>query len=180
MRKLVEDSNYDVIAISESWLNSTVINAEVELIGYKLWRLDRQKKQNAGGDVCVYIPTVHWKQRCWRIWLAFRVQASISCGCRFSITNWDPFSCVLPIDHLTVSQIVLWMILWIRTHKRWLVERKSLSVGDLNCDMLKILPETDALNNLCSSLNLTQLITSPTRVTMQSSSLIDVMASNQC
>ena len=54
-----------------------------------------------------------------------------------------------------------------------------LVVGDLNCDMLKILPETHALNNLCSYLNLTQLITSPTWVIMQSSSLIDViMASN--
>ena len=56
---------------------------------------------------------------------------------------------------------------------------ENFVVGDLNCNMLKILPETDALNNLCSSLNLTQLITSPTRITMQSSSLIDViMASN--
>ena len=107
MRKLVEDSNYDVIAISESWLNSTVINAEVELIGYKLSRLDRQKKQKRGRRrLCVMcIPAVHWKQRCWRIWLAFRVQASISCGCRFNITNWDPFSCVLPIDHLTVTSV---------------------------------------------------------------------------
>ena len=57
--------------------------------------------------------------------------------------------------------------------------KKIFVVGDLNCDMLKILPETDTLSNLCSSLNLTQLLTSQPRVTMQSSSLIDViMASN--
>ena len=29
--------------------------------------------------------------------------------------------------------------------------KKIFVVGDLNCDMLKILPETDTLNNLCSS-----------------------------
>ena len=51
-------------------------------------------------------------------------------------------------------------------------------VGDLNCDVLKILPETDALNNVCSSLNLTQLVTSPKRVTVQSSSLIHVIISS--
>ena len=51
MRKLVEDGNYD-IAISESWLNSTVTNVEVELMAYKLSRLGRLKK--TGGGVCVY------------------------------------------------------------------------------------------------------------------------------
>ena len=52
-------------------------------------------------------------------------------------------------------------------------------VGELNCDMLKITQEANALKDFCSSLNLTQLITSPTRVTPQSSTLIDViMTSN--
>ena len=51
--------------------------------------------------------------------------------------------------------------------------------GDLNCDMLKITKEANALTNFCSSLNLTQLITSPKRVTPQSSTLVDViMTSN--
>ncbi|CAB3992224.1 Hypothetical predicted protein [Paramuricea clavata] len=48
-------------------------------------------------------------------------------------------------------------------------------VGDLNCNLLKSGPESDALNELCSSLNLFQLIKEPTRVTLQSSSLIDVI-----
>ena len=38
--------------MSESWLNSTVSNAEVEIEGYKLSRLDRTTK--SGGGVCVY------------------------------------------------------------------------------------------------------------------------------
>ena len=48
-------------------------------------------------------------------------------------------------------------------------------IGDLNIDILKKNQESRALMNLCSSLNLTQLITSPTRVTSQSSTLIDVI-----
>ncbi|CAB4041599.1 Hypothetical predicted protein, partial [Paramuricea clavata] len=51
--------------------------------------------------------------------------------------------------------------------------------GDLNCDLLKCSPESDAFYNLCSILNLSQLVTLPTRVTPTTSSLIDViMTSN--
>ena len=52
-------------------------------------------------------------------------------------------------------------------------------LGDLNCNLLKNCPEGNALNDLCATLNLKQLVTSPTRVTEHSSSLIDViLASN--
>lgn len=52
MRKLAEENDFNIIAISESWLNNTVTNAEVEIAGYKLSRLDRVKKP--GGGLCVY------------------------------------------------------------------------------------------------------------------------------
>ena len=52
MRQLAHENNYNVIAISESWLNSSVINTEVEIAGYKLYRMDRLNR--LGGDVCVY------------------------------------------------------------------------------------------------------------------------------
>lgn len=52
LRELAGEKNYDVIAISESWLNSTTKSAEVEIAGYKLTRLDRLKKK--GGGVCIY------------------------------------------------------------------------------------------------------------------------------
>ena len=44
LRELMREKNYDVLAISESWLNSTTTNAEVEIAGYKITRLDRTKK----------------------------------------------------------------------------------------------------------------------------------------
>ena len=43
------------LAISESWLNSKVRNAEVEMDGYELFRLDRVHKP--GGGVCGYVRT---------------------------------------------------------------------------------------------------------------------------
>ena len=45
-----ERKGFDVLAISESWLNSTVSNAEVEISGYKLFRQVRLRKK---GGVCV-------------------------------------------------------------------------------------------------------------------------------
>ena len=51
-----------------------------------------------------------------------------------------------------------------------------LVAGDLNCDMFKpCSPEANALLDLCNSVNLTQLIKEPTRVTENSSTLIDVI-----
>ena len=48
-----------------------------------------------------------------------------------------------------------------------------LVVRDLNCDLLTSSYESRALNLLCSSLNMKQLITGPTRVTTISEILID-------
>ena len=48
----MREKDYDVLAVSESWLNSTMTNAEVEIDGYKLTRLDRLGKNEDG--VCVY------------------------------------------------------------------------------------------------------------------------------
>ena len=39
-------------------------------------------------------------------------------------------------------------------------------LGDLNCDLLKSCHEGNTLKDLCNTLNLTQLVTSPTRVTL--------------
>ena len=52
LRSLVQENELDVLAVSESWLNSSVKNAEVEIQDYKISRLDRQKK--IGGVVCIY------------------------------------------------------------------------------------------------------------------------------
>ena len=52
----MRDNVYDIFVVSEScFLNSTISNAEVEIPGYTLSRLDRKKKP--GGGVCVYTRT---------------------------------------------------------------------------------------------------------------------------
>ena len=53
LKEIVHRIDYDIFVVSESWLNSTVSNAEVAIEGYKLTRLDRIRKTSGG--VCVYI-----------------------------------------------------------------------------------------------------------------------------
>ncbi|RMX50698.1 hypothetical protein pdam_00013218, partial [Pocillopora damicornis] len=43
----------DIITIFETWLNTTVTTLELQIDGYKLYRLDRLHKR--GGRVCTYI-----------------------------------------------------------------------------------------------------------------------------
>ena len=44
LRSLVQENGLGILAVSESWLNSSVKNAEVMIQGYKISRLDREKK----------------------------------------------------------------------------------------------------------------------------------------
>ena len=52
LRELAISNNIDALTISETWLNSTVTNGEVNIDGYKVYRLDRLHKK--GGGVCAY------------------------------------------------------------------------------------------------------------------------------
>lgn len=47
LRLLVQENGLDILAVSESWLNSSVKNAEVEIQGDKITRLDREKKTSS-------------------------------------------------------------------------------------------------------------------------------------
>ena len=53
LRELVRLAKFDIITISEKWLNTSVTSAEVNMDGYKLIRLGRLHKR--GGGVCAYI-----------------------------------------------------------------------------------------------------------------------------
>ena len=84
MRELMREKDYDVLAVSESWFNSTVSNAEIEMVGYKVMRLDRLDK--IGGGVCMYTRAALRviESNISRIYLGFLNQDSTSCGFRYS------------------------------------------------------------------------------------------------
>ena len=48
IKEMALQNNFDILTFSETWFNSSVTNASVELEGYKLYRLDRLGKIGAG------------------------------------------------------------------------------------------------------------------------------------
>lgn len=46
-------NEFDIFAISETWLDSSISNIEIEISGYTIFRLDRPNK--VGGGVCAYV-----------------------------------------------------------------------------------------------------------------------------
>ena len=82
VRNLMTEKEYGILAISESWLNSSVTNAEVEIEGYKPIRLDRPKHR--AGGVCVYVRRDLSKAKSF---LEFQILAFISYGYKFNTRN---------------------------------------------------------------------------------------------
>ncbi|CAB4011738.1 Hypothetical predicted protein, partial [Paramuricea clavata] len=173
---LILRSDFDVFTISETWFNSTVKNKEYSIDGYKLIRLDRLKK--AGGGVCAYIRNslkvrvlrdITKTSQCGfqQLWLSLQHKKLKSLVICVAYRPPDtPVSCLR--NELTAAY----------THAVML-GKDILVAGDLNCNLLVDSTESCALRDLCSTLNLTQLISSPTRVTETSQTLIDViLASN--
>lgn len=169
----MREMNYDVLAVSESWLNSSVTNAAVEIEGYKLTRLDRLRK--TGGGVCLYTRSLLKVKRLndmssisdsgfHQLWVQIQLKRLRSIIlCVVYRPDYCPVSCFFDDFMDKYSQALI-------------LGKDIVITGDLNCDLLKPRSrEAVALYDLCSSVNLTQLIQEPTRVTETSSTLIDVM-----
>lgn len=56
--------------------------------------------------------------------------------------------------------------------------KNIIITGDLNCNLLTTSTESDALKDFMVTLNLSQTISSPTRITNKSESLIDILLTN--
>ena len=52
VKDTVQRNDFDVFTISETWLNCSVSDLEIEIPGYNVFRVDRQDKR--GGGVCIY------------------------------------------------------------------------------------------------------------------------------
>ena len=53
VKETILSNKFAVFTISESWLDTTVSDLEIEIPGYNVYRVDRGNK--AGGGVCAYV-----------------------------------------------------------------------------------------------------------------------------
>ena len=169
---LVAEGDFDVFTISETWFNASVQNKEYNIDGYKLMRLDRHSK--TGGGVCAYV----------RNSLKVRLLREITNTSQSGLQQlW------LSLQHKKLKSLVICVVYrppkppifclrneLIPAYTHAVMLGKDLLItGDLNCNLLVDSIESRALRDMCSTLNITQLVSTPTRVTEKSETLIDVV-----
>lgn len=175
IKDLILNGDYDVFTISETWLNSTVRNGEISVDGYRLVRLDRISK--SGGGVCAYVrnslkikkledltaSSANGFQQLWFSLQHKKLKSLLVC------TAYRPPGC--PITCFNED--------FVPKYLQALTLRKDIIIaGDLNCNLLSDSLESRALKDLCTSMNLSQFIFKPTRITETTETLIDVMLSS--
>ena len=169
MKEKLEGRPFDIITISETHLDETIMDSEVALEGFCLERLDRNRR---GGGVAVYVDDSLPYHRRYdfeqngveALWVEIKPKNSkaILIG---TIYRPPRSSCeyqsmieqmVSRVSDLNVELIVL---------------------GDLNYNML-CPKESKPIKKLCYQNSLHQLIESPTRKTETSCTLLDIILTN--
>ena len=170
LRLLASNTKVAVIGITESWLDASVTDAEVEIPGYLIVRHDRNR---TGGGVCLYI----------RSDIAFNPKNDIGADLE---TVWAEL-------YLPKTKPILVGVCY-RPPKQMdffsLLEQSCLNcnnfsnseciiLGDFNTDNQHINCKTNqlhvSLKHCMSMFDLSQLISNPTRITSTTSTILDLI-----
>ena len=173
LRELNSREQSDIITISESWLNTTITSTEIQLDGYKLFRLDRLHK--GGGGVCAYVRS-DLKSKVLKdfssisdrnfhqLWLSVQVKKSKSI---VLCVAYRPDDTPLSFFEDRLKPVYTQALL---------LNKPIIILGDLNCDGLdSSCREYAAINSFTREMNPQQLIKEPTRITATTESLLDVI-----
>ena len=173
LRQLASQRKSDIIAISETWLKTTVTSAEIQIEGYKLHRLDRLHK--GGGGVCAYVRkdlkssvlkelSSISERNFHQLWINVqckKLKSTIIC-----VTYRPDDSPLSSFEEVLKPSYI----------QALLLDKPTTILGDLNCDGLKKTgTEFKALEKFYTDINLKQLITKPTRITATTQFLLDVI-----
>ena len=170
-RILMKDNPFDIMCLTETWLNSSDTDDELLIDGYNLIRNDRKTAHRGGGSAIYYNSKLWARQRTdlssdlniEATWLEVTFpNRSKMLVCSTYCPDKDSYQ-----DYKSNLEIML--------------ERASeesieqMYIGDLNQDLLPKRLSTDArdLVQLFTSYQFTQLIKTPTRITARSQTLLD-------
>ena len=156
-------NSIQILGVAETWLKPSITNGEVTIPNYKLYRKDRTSQE--GGGVGIYYHNtlqVHRRpdleNELELIWLEIVDQGYrtlLGCGYR------PPEKPVIYRTALNGQQ------------------DSTVLMGDFNVDYRNpSAPNARHLHNILTSLNLQNFVTSSTRITSTSSSMIDLLLSN--
>ena len=163
----LRDNPYDLLGLSETWLEEYISDSLIAISGYNFERKDRQEH---GGGVCCYIRSnVSYIRRhdlendeLELLWLEIKPknETRIFVGTIYRQPN-SPMSFFDSLEDNLDRVSAL--------------SERVLLLGDLNCNMLTTNSLSKRLNELEILIGLKQLIQEPTRVTPNSSTLIDLI-----
>ena len=166
----MRDHNLDIMCISETWLLPNMPSTFVEIPEYSFYRNDGGR----GGGVGVYIgkhlkvnalktPEIERPPHLEDIWLTIQSGKfpSFILGCVYR----HPHALSNSFDYL--SEVFRFMCL---------KNKPLIILGDFNDNLF--IPN-NKIGKLMQTLHLSQLVTEPTRITANSSSLIDLIITNK-
>ena len=169
LRLIAKKTNASIIGLTETKLDETIGNIEVEIDGYTMERFDRNRK---GGGVACYV----------RNDIIFNVREHFS----------DEVENIFIDIFLPKTKPILVGIVYRPPDQSGFLELLSEAIGDtnsfddqevyilgdLNIDMIGKHPLGKSHKEFCSLHGLVQVITSPTRITVETSTLIDHILTN--
>ena len=165
---LINQSNSDILCVSETWLLPSVSNAFIDIPHFSIFRRDHGR----GGGVCIYVSenlkssqinlNTPKTDSVEDIWLC--IQSSKFPSFIIGTIYRHPHAPVAAFDYIS------------NVFKEILLRNKPVFIlGDINDDLFC---GNSNLGKLFKTHNLHQLITKATRITENSSTLIDVIATN--
>ena len=169
---LSELCNFDVICITESWLDGRTSDDDIKIENFKLFRRDRPGDYHGG--ICVYVRSNVFSKRRHDLELpnieCLWVEISIKNKIQLIGTFYRPPNSTNAI----LSSIEDSIGLAFETNIS-----NILITGDFNLDILKD-NSSRKVRDLCQQFNFKQIINEPTHFTENSSSLIDlILTSNR-
>ena len=139
-------NSFDIFTISETWLDSSTGDADIQVPGYALYRQDRSI-QKAGGGLCIYIKDCYKasmvassisNHNFQQLWL--KVQLKNCKSFLLGTVYRPPNTPISFLENLTETLMDLSLL------------SPGLDVillGDLNCNLVENCPDSQALIDLC-------------------------------
>ncbi|KAK9754924.1 hypothetical protein QE152_g872 [Popillia japonica] len=142
---MVQKSKYDIVALGETWLTSSIDSSKLNISNYVLVRKDRDSS-----DIIE------------QLWISCILEGvSIATGVIYRQPSYS-YSIFINELESTLIEIIPYY-------------DKIILVGDINIDMLSNSYASSTFNNMLQSMGFSQIIDSPTRITSCTATLIDVM-----
>ena len=173
LKILLGENPIDVLAINETKLDDSIIDNEVYIPGYEIDRRDRTS--GGGGSVCFYI----------RSSINFLYRSDLN------IPNLENLCIEVNKPRSKPFLIITWYrppespVEIFNRFESLIGKLDAMNVeyylfGDFNCDQISPISNNDTrlLNNITEIYGLTQLIQEATRITENTSTLLDVIYSN--